>query len=129
MHITKNDIPVKIDAPGAVARHLPDFGVASGPLAAEHFSLGAGADLAPLLEGLNDDACHAAHWGYMIQGEVIVTYRDGSPEETCTSGDVIYWPPGHSVRVTTDAEFILFSPQDEHAHVLDHILGKMTASA
>ena len=26
MHIPKNDIPVKIDAPGAVARHLPDFG-------------------------------------------------------------------------------------------------------
>jgi len=127
MHITKNDIPIKIDAPGAVARHLPDFGVASGPLAAEYFSLGAGADLAPLLEGLTDDACHAAHWGYMITGEVVVTYSDGT-DETCTSGDVFYWHPGHSVRVSTDAEMILFSPQAEHARVLDHILAKMATA-
>ncbi len=126
MHITKNDIPTRIDAPGAVARHLPDFGVASGALAAEYFTLGAGADLAPLLEGLTDDACQAAHWGYMISGEVVVTYTDGS-DEICTSGDVFYWPPGHSVRVNTDADLILFSPQAEHAHVLDHILAKMAA--
>jgi hypothetical protein len=127
MHITKNDIPIKIDAPGAVARHLPDFGIASGPLAAEYFSLGAGADLAPLLKGLTDDTCQAAHWGYMITGDVIVTYSDGS-DEACISGDVFYWHPGHSVRVITDAELILFSPQDEHAHVLDHILTKMTTA-
>ena len=30
MRIAKNDIPVRIDAPGAVARQLPDFGDASG---------------------------------------------------------------------------------------------------
>ena len=42
MHITKNDLPVKIDAPGAHARHRPDFGVAAGALAAEYFTLGAG---------------------------------------------------------------------------------------
>lgn len=127
MHTTKNDIPIKIDAPGAVARHLPGFGVASGPLAAEYFSLGAGVDLAPLLEGLTDDACHAAHWGYMITGDVLVTYRDGN-DETCTSGDVFYWHPGHSVRVNTDAELILFSSQTEHAQVLDHILAKMATA-
>lgn len=127
MHITKNDLPIKIDAPGAVARHLPDFGVAAGPLAAEYFSLGAGADLAPLLEGLTDDACQSAHWGYMITGDVVVTYTDGS-EEACTSGDVIYWNPGHTVRVESDAELILFSPQAEHAHVLDHILAKMATA-
>ncbi|MDO8365032.1 MAG: cupin domain-containing protein [Actinomycetota bacterium] len=126
MHITKNDIPVKINAPGAVARHLPDFGVAAGSLAAEYFSLGAGADLAPLLQGLTGDACQAAHWGYMISGEVVVTYTDGS-NETCTGGDVFYWHPGHSVRVSTDAELILFSPQEEHAHVLEHIAAKMAA--
>ncbi len=61
MRITKNELPVKIDAPGAHARHLPDFGVASGALAAEYFTLGAGADLAPLLAGLDNDSCHSAH--------------------------------------------------------------------
>lgn len=127
MHITKNDIPTKINAPGAVARHLPDFGTASGPLAAEYFSLAAGTDLAPLLQGLAGNACHSAHWGYMISGDLAVTYNDGS-DETCTTGDVFYWQPGHSVRVNADAELILFSPQVEHGHVLDHILAKMASN-
>lgn len=124
MHVTKNDLPVKIDAPGAHARHLPDFGVASGPLAAEYLTLGAGADLAPLLAGLEHDACQSAHWGFMVKGDVVVSYNDGD-DERCSSGDVFYWPPGHSVRVETDAELVMFSPQVEHALVLDHILAKM----
>ena len=39
MHLTKNDIPIKIDVPGAVARQQPDFGSASGALGAEYFTL------------------------------------------------------------------------------------------
>jgi hypothetical protein len=126
MRIPKNDIPVKIDVPGVVARQLPDFGVAAEPMSAEYFSLGAGGDLAPLLVGLDGDACQAPHWGYMIGGEVTVDYTDGTTER-CATGDLFYWPPGHSVRVDADTEMILFSPQVEHTHVLDHILAKMTA--
>ena len=126
MHITKNELPVKIDAPGAHARHLRDFGVASGALAAEYFTLGAGADLAPLLQGLEHDAWHSAHWGFMVAGEVVVTYNDGG-EERCAGGDLFYWPPGHSVRVEADAELVMFSPQAEHTPVLDHIVAKMAA--
>jgi hypothetical protein len=126
MRITKSEIPTKIDVPGAVARQATDFGDASpyGTLAAEYFSLGAGTDIAPLLTGLHDDACHAPHWGYMLSGEVVVTYTDGR-EETCARDDLFYWPPGHSVRVARDAEVILFSPQVEHLHVMDHMLAKM----
>jgi mannose-6-phosphate isomerase-like protein (cupin superfamily) len=127
MHVTKNDLPVKIDAPGAHARHLRDFGVASGALAAEYFTMGAGADLAPLLQGLEHDACHSAHWGFMVAGEVVVTYNDGS-EERCAEGDVFHWPAGHSVRVEADAELVMFSPQAEHTPVLDHIVDKMAAA-
>ncbi len=126
MHVSKHDIPVKIDAPGAVARQLPGFGVASGEIGAEFFSLGAGTDLAPLLEGLEGDMCDAAHWGYMIDGDLVVTYTGGDSER-CTTGDLFHWPSGHSVRVERDAEVILFSPQVEHTAVLDHILGKMAA--
>lgn len=125
MHIPKNEIPARIDAPGAIARHLPDFGVASGPLAAEFFTLGAGVDLQPLLNGLENDACHSAHWGYMISGEVVVTYRD-APEETCTEGDMFHWPAGHSVRAVRDTDVILFSPQVEHGQVIDHVIAQMT---
>ena len=126
MRIAKTDIPTKIDVPGAVARQTSDFGDASkhGPLAAEWFSLGAGTDIAPLLEGLEDDGCQAPHWGYIISGHLVVTYTDGETD-TCTTGDVFYWPPGHTVRVVEDAEVILFSPHLEHAAVMDHMRQKM----
>ena len=126
MHITKNDIPTKIDVPGAVARQAVNFGQATdyGSLSAEYFSLGAGTDIAPLLTGLDHDACHAPHWGFMISGEVVLTYTHGG-EETCVGDDLFYWPPGHSVRVVKDAEVILFSPQVEHAEVLNHMIATM----
>jgi hypothetical protein len=128
MRIAKDAIPVKIDVPGAVARQLPDFGDTSGcgSLAGEYFSLAAGTDIAPLLEGLAGDACNAPHWGYMIAGEVVVDYTDATTE-TCRAGDLFYWPAGHSVRVTHDAEVILFSPQVEHKQVMDHMLAKMAS--
>ncbi len=49
------DIPVRIDAPGAVARVQADFGDATwySKIGGEYFSLGA--DIAPLLEGLEGD--------------------------------------------------------------------------
>jgi hypothetical protein len=127
MRIAKDDIPVKIDVPGAKARQLPDFGTASGNLGAEYFSLGAGTDITPLLEGLQDDLCQAAHWGYVIAGEVVVTYGDSS-SDTCAGGDVFYWPPGHTVRVVEDSELIMFSPQVEHGQVMDHMVAKMTGA-
>lgn len=127
MRIAKEDVPVKIDAPGAVARLKKDFGDASGygKISGEYFSLAAGTDISPLLQGLEDDLCQAPHWGYLLQGEVTVSYADGSQEVT-SAGDLFYWPPGHTVKVAEDAEVILFSPQHEHAQVLDHMLGKMT---
>jgi hypothetical protein len=128
MHIAKHEIPVKIDAPGAIARQAPGFGDASGfgTLAGEYLSLGAGADIAPLLRGLDDDACQAPHWGYVLSGEVVVTYTDGS-DESCSTDELFYWPPGHSVRVVDDAEVILFSPQVLHAQVMDHMVSQMGA--
>ena len=129
MRIAKNDIAVRIDAPGAVARVQTVFGVATGygKMSGEYFSLGAGADIAPLLKGLEGDLCQAPHWGYMLQGEVTVTYTDGA-EEVVRGGDLFHWPPGHTVRVGEDAEVILFSPQEQHNKVIDHMLGKMSDS-
>ena len=126
MRISKDDIPAKIDVPGAVARVATDFGNVPGfgAMGGEYFSLAAGTDIAPLLKGLKDDACHAPHWGYMIRGELVVTYTNGQVD-SCKGGDLFYWPPGHSVRVVEDADVILFSPQHEHGHVMDHMLNVM----
>lgn len=130
MRIAKDDIPVRIDAPGAVARVKADFGDASGygRISGEYFSLGAGADIAPLLEGLEGDLCQSPHWGYLLRGEPTVTYAGGA-EEVVSGGDLFYWTPGHTVRVGEDAEVILFSPQDEHGKVIDHMLGRMAGQA
>ena len=126
MRIPKQDIPVRIDVPGAVARQLTNFGDASGygPISGEYFSLGAGTDIAPLLQGLKDDLCQSPHWGYLLQGDLVVTFADGT-NENVLAGDLFYWPPGHTVRVTEDAEVILFSPEREHSEVIDHMLAKM----
>jgi hypothetical protein len=126
MRIARRDIPVRIDVPGAVARQKTDFGNATGygTISGEYFSLGAGTDIAPLLQGLEGDLCQAPHWGYVLQGELTVTYADGT-QESPVGGDLFYWPPGHTVKVGADAEVILFSPQREHSEVMDHMLKKM----
>lgn len=127
MHMPKVDIPPVINVPGAVARQVLNFGDATGygRIAGEYFSLGAGTDISPLLKGLEDDLCQSPHWGYLIEGEVTVTYKDGSTE-TVSGGDIFYWPPGHTVKVSKSAEVILFSPQVEHCHVVEH-LGRQLA--
>ena len=126
MRIAKQDIPVKINVPGAVARQKTNFGDAAGygMIGGEYFSLGAGTDIAPLLQGLQGDMCQAPHWGYLLQGELTVTYSNGTNEQI-KGGDLFYWPPGHSVKVGKDAEVVLFSPQHEHGEVIDHMLKKM----
>lgn len=126
MRLPRTDIPVRIEAPGATARQLPDFGVPDGPLGVEYFTLAAGTDLAPLLQGLEDDLCQAEHWGYVADGVVVVDYADHS-SETCSRGDVFYWPSGHTVRVEQDAELVMFSPQAQHGAVMDHIAARLAA--
>lgn len=120
MRIDKTEIPVVMAVPGATARQLP-FG---GDMAAEYFSLGAGTDIKPLLEGLEGDLCDAPHWGYMLSGGLVVTYADGTTDR-CTTGDCFFWPAGHSVRVEEDAEVILFSPHAAHAAVIEHMKAKL----
>lgn len=120
MRINRTAVPVVMEVPGATARQIR----CGGDLAAEYFSLGAGTDIAPLLQGLEGDSCQAPHWGYVLAGELVVSYTDGTTDR-CTTGDCFYWPAGHSVRVEQDAEVIMFSPHTEHAAVIDHMKAKL----
>lgn len=126
MRIAKQDVPVRIDVPGAKARQQINFGSAEGygAISGEYFSLGAGTDIAPLLQGLEGDMCQSPHWGYVIEGDLTVGYADGKSEQI-RGGDLFFWPPGHTVKVNQDAEVVLFSPQHEHSQVIDHMLKKM----
>ena len=128
MRIHKTDVPVRIDVEGATARQQYAFGDATGygEFAAEYFSLAAGTDFTPLLKGLEDDLCQCPHWGYLITGRILVTYKGGK-QETISSGDLFYWPPGHALEAQQDAEIILFSPKDEHCAVVEHVQHQLAA--
>ena len=128
MHIAKDSVPVKIGGPGVAARQQLDFGDATGygKISGEYFSLPAGMDISPLLQGLDGNLCQSPHWGYVIKGAVTVSYADGT-QEAIRANDIFYWPPGHTVRVDEDADVILFSPQHEHTKVLDHMIAKLNS--
>ena len=83
MHIAKIEIPIKENAPGAVAPQKPDFGDATGHgiIGGEYFVMDAGTDIAPPLQGLEDDLCDALYWGYLIKGKLTVSYKNGEVEE------------------------------------------------
>jgi len=122
MKISKDNIEVKMEIPGAVIRQQTDFGDATGlgKISGEYFSLSAGVDTTPLFMGLEGNLCQCPHWGYLLSGQLIVTNASGM-EETVNAKDLFYWPSGHNVKVIEDAEIIMFSPQEEHTHVIDHM--------
>ena len=126
MRVAKGDVDVKMAIPGATIRQRRDFGDSSGygKLSGEYFTLAAGVDTTPLYQGLEGNLCQCPHWGYMLRGQITTTDATGRPE-TVRGNDLFYWPPGHNVRVDDDAEIVMFSPQHEHTHVIDHLIAKI----
>jgi hypothetical protein len=126
MRVAKEDVEVKMQIPGAVLRLKTDMGDATGlgKMSGEYFSLAAGVDTTALFQGLQGDLCQCPHWGYVLRGELTATDAAGK-QETVRENDLFYWPAGHNVRVAADAEFIMFSPQREHLHVIDHMREKV----
>ena len=122
MRVAKEQIDVTLDIPGATIRQRKDFGDASGfgKISGEYFSLAAGVDTTPIFEGLEGDQCQCPHWGFVLRGSITTTDAKGQ-QETVNADDLFYWPPGHNVRVDSDAEIIMFSPQHEHDVVIDHM--------
>ena len=125
MRISKERVGVKMEIPGAVIRQQTDFGNATGlgKISGEYFSLSKGVDTTALFKGLEGDLCQCPHWGFLLDGQLTTTDADGV-EETVNANDLFYWPPGHNVKVNKDAEIVMFSPQNEHTHVINHMIEK-----
>lgn len=123
MRVAKEDVDVRMDIPGVTIRQRRNFGNVNGfdRISGEYFSLAAGVDTTPLFKGLEGDLCQCPHWGFVLRGEITTTDATGA-EETVTKNDLFYWPAGHNVKVTADAEIIMFSPEHEHTHVIDHLI-------
>lgn len=128
MRISKDDVDIKIQIPGAVIRQRTDFGDSTGfgKISGEYFSLAAGVDTTPLFKGLEGDMCQCPHWGFVVRGQITTTDADGQ-QETVNTNDLFYWSPGHNVKVDADAEIVMFSPQHEHSHVINHMIAKVSA--
>ena len=126
MRIAKEDVTIKMQIPGAVLRQQMDFGDATGlgKISGEYFSLSAGVDTTPLFKGLEGDMCQCPHWGFVLRGQLTTTDAGGI-QETVNANDLFYWPPGHNVKVDADAEIVMFSPQHEHSHVIEHMIEKV----
>ncbi len=125
MKIAKENIDVKMEIPGAVIRQKTNFGDATGlgKISGEYFSLSKGVDTTPLFIGLEGNMCQCPHWGYVISGQITTTDAKGV-QEIVNTNDLFFWPSGHNVLVNEDAEIVMFSPQQEHSHVIDHMIEK-----
>ncbi len=122
MKIKKENIPVTMEAPGTTMRGLSGY----GGMTVAYNEIPAGTDFSPLLQGLENDSCQCPHWGYIVDGEMLIKYDSGT-EETLTTGDVFYLPPGHTAIVNKDLKLIDFSPEKELDEVLSHIAKKIAA--
>ena len=123
MRVSREDVDVKMQIPGAVIRQRKDFGDATGlgKISGEYFTLSAGVDTTPLFQGLEGNLCQSPHWGFVLKGQLTTTDAAGM-KETVNTDDLFYWPPGHNVKVDADAEIVMFSPQHEHSHVINHMI-------
>jgi hypothetical protein len=126
MRVSKDKVDVRMEIPGAVIRQHLNFGDASGcgQLSAEYFTLGKGVDTRPLFQGLHGDMCQCPHWGFVLRGQLTTIDAHGN-EETVAADDLFHWPAGHNVRVDADAEIIMFSPQEDHSEVIEHMIRKV----
>lgn len=120
MKMKKEDIPVIMQASGTVMRAKSDC----GGISIGYNELPKGTDFTPLLKGLNNDSCHSPHWGYVLEGKILVIYDDGTQEEV-GAGEVYYWPAGHTAIVQEDLKILEFSPTKEFTEVLTHVGKKM----
>lgn len=127
MRVAKDNVNVRMEIPGAVIRQQMEFGDVSGydKISGEYFTLSAGVDTTPLFQGLEGDLCQCPHWGFVLRGQITTTDAKGI-KETVNANDLFYWPPGHNVKVDADAEIVMFSPQREHSHVIDHMIEKVS---
>lgn len=128
MRVAKDAVDVRMQIPGVTIRQQRNFGDIRGfdSISGEYFTLAMGVDTTPLFIGLEGDLCQCPHWGFVIRGQLTTTDADGT-RETVNAKDLFYWSPGHNVKVDADAEIVMFSPEREHTHVINHMIAKVSA--
>ena len=90
-----------------------------GEMTVSFIRLTEGTDLGPALVGLDGDSCPCPHWGYMLEGRLLM--RATGNDQTYEAGQAFYWAPGHAPFALTDCAYVDFSPTAEFDAVIAHI--------
>ena len=114
--INWTDLPVALAGDGVEVRATE-----VGDFTAGWFRLAKGTDLGPALVGLPGDMCQCPHWGYLLNGRLLMRTPDGDQE--FQAGQAFYWAPGHAPVALEDCEYVDFSPTNELRKVVEHIQG------
>lgn len=74
-----------------------------------------GLDTTEMFKDLPDGACWEEHWGYCVQGSLVLRYPDGRPDDKIEAGQAYYMAPGHIPLVGEGEELVLveFTPADQ----------------
>ena len=126
MRVAKDDVDVKMEIPGAVIRQRTEFGDASGfgKISGEYFTLVGGRRHDAAVPGARGQPLPVPALGLRAARPASPRPTPSGAQETVNANDLFYWPPGHNVKVDADAEIVMFSPQHEHSHVIDHMIGE-----
>jgi hypothetical protein len=108
-------MPVEIDHGDLQTRYLE-----LGDMAVRHLRVPAGADMAPLLQGLPGDRCPSPHWGIVHEGSIHLELCDGSTE-TVRAGEVYHWPAGHTGTTHEPVVFIEVGPVATMRQFNEHV--------
>jgi len=114
--LTANDVPVQIENENVEVRTAE-----VGDMTVSFIRLAEGTDLGPALVGLEGDLCPCPHWGYMLEGRLLMRTPEG--DQTYRAGEAFYWAAGHAPVAIEDCAYVDFSPTEQFAPVIRHIQG------
>ena len=114
--LTAESVPVAIKDDNVEVRMIE-----VGEMTASFIRLAKGVDLGPALVGLDGDLCPCPHWGYMLEGRLLMHTRDG--DQTYEAGQAFYWGPGHAPVALEDCAYVDFSPTEAFNAVIRHLQG------
>jgi hypothetical protein len=114
--LTTSNVPIAIKDDNVEVRMTE-----VGEMTASMIRLAKGTDLGPALVGLEGDACPCPHWGYMLEGRLLMRVPGG--DQTYEAGEAFYWAPGHAPFAITDCAYVDFSPTKEYNAVIRHLQG------
>lgn len=108
--------------PGFEGRYLEVDGYTIG-----FESIADAADFTPLYRGLPGDLCQSHHWGYVIEGRLILHRAEG--EISVDAGQAYYVAPGHTGESGLPGTRVVeFSPTEEYEKTMAVVAKNMEAA-